>query len=68
MLNALQKAPEASSTRIVVVTGMDRSEVEARGGLPPDIEVLAKPVPFDRLQQIAAEVVNSWQLPVGVAQ
>jgi excisionase family DNA binding protein len=68
MLNALQKAPEASSTRIVVVTGMDRSEVEARGGLPPDIEVLAKPVPFDRLQQIATEVVSSWQLPAGVAQ
>jgi len=68
MLNALQKAPEASSTRIVVVTGMDKSEVEARGGLPPDIELLAKPVPFDRLQQIAAEVVSSWQLPVGVAQ
>ena len=67
MLNALQKAPEAANTRIVVVTGMDRSDVEARGGLPQGIEVLAKPVPFDRLQQIAAEVVSSWQLPVGVA-
>jgi excisionase family DNA binding protein len=68
MLNALQKAPEAASTRIVVVTGMDKSEVAARGGLPPDIEILDKPIPFDRLQQIAAEVVSSWQLPSSVAR
>jgi excisionase family DNA binding protein len=68
MLNALQNAPESSSARIVVVTGMDRSEVEARGGLPPDIEILAKPVPFDRLQQIAAEVVSGWQSPSRVVR
>ena len=67
MLNALQKAPESSNTRIVVVTGMDNSEVAARGGLPPDIEILGKPIPFDRLQQIAEELVSSWQLPGGVA-
>jgi excisionase family DNA binding protein len=68
MLNALHKAPEASNTRIVVVTGMDKSEVEARGGLPSNIEVLAKPIPFDRLQQIALEVVASWKMPVSVAR
>jgi excisionase family DNA binding protein len=67
MLNALQKAPEASGTRIVVVTGMDKSEVEARGGLPPGVEKLDKPIPFDRLQQIATEVVSSWQIPSSVS-
>jgi excisionase family DNA binding protein len=67
MLNALQKAPEASGTRIVVVTGMDKSEVEARGGLPPGVEKLDKPIPFDRLQQIAMEVVSSWQIPSSVS-
>lgn len=67
MLNALQKAPESSNTRIVVVTGMEKSEVEARGGLPTDIEILAKPIPFERLQQIAAEVVNTWNIPASVA-
>jgi excisionase family DNA binding protein len=68
MLNALQKAPEASNTRIVVVTGMDKSEIEARGGLPQDIEILGKPIPFDRLQQIALDVMSSWQLPGSVGQ
>ncbi len=63
MLNALQKAPEVANTRIVVVTGMDQSDIEARGGLPPEIEVMGKPIPFDRLQQIAVDVVATWQLP-----
>lgn len=62
MLNALQKAPEVAHTRIVVVTGMDKPEIEARGGLPQGMEVLSKPIPFDRLQQIALELVGSWQL------
>jgi excisionase family DNA binding protein len=61
MLKALQKEPEVAKTRVVVVTGMDKQEIEARGGLPPGMEVLGKPIPFDRLQQIALEIVSSWQ-------
>jgi len=62
MLQALQKAPEAASTRIVVVTGLDAAGIQARGGLPGGVEVLSKPVPFDRLQQIASAVVQERQL------
>jgi excisionase family DNA binding protein len=68
MLNALRKAPEASNTRIVVVTGLDRSEIEARGGLPPDMEILGKPIPFDRLRRIASDVCSSWQLSGRIPQ
>ena len=68
MLNALRKAPEVSNTRIVVVTGMGRSEIEARGGLPPDVEILGKPIPFDRLQRIASEVHSSWQFSGHMSQ
>ncbi|RFO98153.1 excisionase [Rhodoferax lacus] len=59
MLRALQKIPEASGTRMVVVSGLDRTAIEAQGGLPDGIEVLSKPVPFERLQQIAAEITIS---------
>ena len=58
MLRALQNAPEAAQTRIVVVSGLDQSEIEASGGLPPGIEVLPKPIPFDRLLQIASELAS----------
>lgn len=62
MLQALQKAPEAASMRTVVVTGLDAAGIQARGGLPDGVEVLGKPVPFDRLQHIATSLVVQRQL------
>lgn len=66
MLRALQKAPEAANTRIVVVTGLGPAEIEARGGLPGGVELLPKPIPFERLQQIASEIATRRQR-LGVA-
>lgn len=42
---------------IVVVTGLDGSQIESRGGLPQGIPVLPKPVPFAELESIAAGIV-----------
>jgi excisionase family DNA binding protein len=61
MLRALQKAPEAADTHIVVVSGLDPAQIQAQGGLPAGIEVLPKPIPFDRLQQIATEIATRRQ-------
>jgi len=59
MLHELHKAPEMINTTIVVVTGLDQKEIKSRGGIPAGIEVLSKPVPFDRLLTIATSIVNS---------
>jgi excisionase family DNA binding protein len=56
MLKVLHKAPEMAYTTVVVVTGLDAAEVDARGGVPPGVEVLAKPIPFARLLSIAQAV------------
>ncbi len=61
MLRALQNAPEAAHTRIVVVSGLDAAEIAAQGGLPGGIERLGKPVPFERLQQIGSALASSRQ-------
>lgn len=61
MLRALQKAPEAAHTRIVVVSGLSAAEIEAHGGLPGGIELLPKPIPFERLEQIASELASQRQ-------
>jgi hypothetical protein len=45
-----------TQTKVVVVSGLDAAAIAARGGLPEGLEILSKPVPFDRLQQIAAAV------------
>lgn len=62
MLQALEKAPESASMRTVVVTGLDAAGILARGGLPARVEVLSKPVPFDRLQHIAQALVQERSL------
>lgn len=56
MLNVLNKAPEMANTTVVVVTGLDASEVSASGGVPVNVEVLPKPIPFARLLAIAQGV------------
>ena len=58
MLREMRSSPEVSNTTIVVVTGLDAVAVAERGGVPPGIEVLAKPVPFGRLLEIATGIVN----------
>ena len=59
MLEVLHKAPEMAATTVVVVTGLDPNDVQARGGVPPGVEVLAKPIPFSRLLDIAQSVAQN---------
>ncbi len=65
MLRVLRGTPEFAATTIVVVSGLDVPEIEQRGGIPPGIEILPKPIPFNRLLAIATGIVNQgrFQLP-----
>jgi excisionase family DNA binding protein len=56
MLRTLRASGEVGETTIVVVSGLDSAEIEARGGVPSGVEVLPKPVPFARLLAIATQV------------
>lgn len=56
MLRVLRQAPEMADTTIVVASGLEAAEISQRGGIPPGVELLAKPVPFDRLLEIAMGV------------
>jgi excisionase family DNA binding protein len=58
MLRVLTQAPEAVNTTVVVVSGLDAAEIARRGPVPPGIEVLSKPVPFDRLLAIATGILK----------
>ncbi len=59
MLRVLRNDPAIAKTRIVVVSGLDAGEIDRRGGLPDGVEVLPKPIPFRRLQDIALALVHS---------
>ena len=58
MLKILSQTPEMASATIAVVTGMDAEVIKERGGVPPRVEVLPKPIPFDRLLAIATGIVQ----------
>ena len=58
MLREMHASPEISNTNIVVVTGLDAAAIAERGGLPAGVEVLPKPIPFNRLLEIATGLVS----------
>jgi excisionase family DNA binding protein len=65
MLRVLHQTPEVARTTIAVVSGLDAAEIARRGGLPPGIEILPKPVPFQRLLAIATDLVQRDPLSAG---
>jgi len=43
---------------IVVVTGMGQDEINNRGGLPSEISIYQKPIPFEALRTICADMLQ----------
>lgn len=58
MLRVLCCAPEMPETTIVVASALDPIEIKKRGGVPPGVEILPKPVPFDRLLTLATGILK----------
>lgn len=56
MLQALRAQRELADMAVVVVTGLDPEEIIDHGGIPDDIPVLPKPIPFSSLLAIAEDV------------
>ena len=44
---------------IVVVTALSEADIASRGGLPPQVRVFHKPVPFDELEALVRERVSA---------
>lgn len=57
MLRTIRHQPELANMTIVVVTGLAPEEIADNGGIPPGIQILPKPVPFDQLHEIAQGIV-----------
>jgi excisionase family DNA binding protein len=49
MVRSLRSNPSLNHMDIIVITGLDAAEIEARGGLPGGVTVYSKPVPFHEL-------------------
>jgi len=49
MIRTLRTNRGLDAMDIIVISGLDESEIQKRGGLPPGVAVLKKPVPFEQL-------------------
>jgi excisionase family DNA binding protein len=55
-IQSIRTVPELAKTSIVVVTDHGLADIEDQAGIPTDIPVLLKPIPFDQLRGIAERV------------
>lgn len=62
LLRFLVDMPDIRDTTIVAVTALTPAEIARCGGLPPGIELLPKPIPFERLLEIAEGIADYKQL------
>lgn len=53
LLRALQNSDQLQQTKIVVISGLSRTAIAERGGLPPGVALFEKPIPFDQLEDMA---------------
>lgn len=58
MIRNLKMQSAAPNTLLIVVTALTASEIEAHGGLPPDIPVYPKPIPFAALRALVEHLVR----------
>jgi len=63
MIRTLKASPNYRSLEIVVVTALDATEIEDRGGLPEGVTVFTKPVPFQELESIVRDRLERVGLP-----
>jgi hypothetical protein len=52
LIAALRESDLYNGLQIVVVSGHNPAQIRAGGGLPKDVPVLAKPIPFNSLEDI----------------
>jgi CheY-like chemotaxis protein len=58
MIRHLRESAQWKALPIVVVSALAPRDIEARGGLPADIPVFGKPVPFDRLEEMVRAAID----------
>lgn len=59
MIKAIKENPDLEHCRIIAVSALTKDEIRTRGGLPPDVVVFSKPMPFNELENIIRNQVNS---------
>ena len=57
LIRALAASTLRAGMEIIVVSGLDAADIEAKGGLPKDVRLFPKPVPFVELHAIVSNLL-----------
>ena len=63
MLRALKSSGAISDLEIIAVTALSDHTIQERGGLPPGVPVLHKPLRFAQLRSHLGLLVDHWKRP-----
>lgn len=61
MIRTIRAQEKLADMNIIVVSGLTPEEIESRGGLPQDVTVYGKPVPFHELRGYVQALVSQRQ-------
>ena len=59
MIKAIKENSDLVHCLIIVVSALTKDEIRIRGGLPDDVLVFRKPLPFNELENLVREKVSS---------
>ena len=57
MVRALVASSFREGMEIAVVTGYEADEIQRQGGLPSDVKIFSKPIPFGELKKLAEDLL-----------
>ncbi|MEI7612583.1 MAG: response regulator [Betaproteobacteria bacterium] len=63
LVRLIKAMPEFFNMTIVVISGLDTDEIKSRGGIPENVTVFPKPVPFTALFEI---IYKLWAKKMGM--
>lgn len=55
MLKTLSKLDVFKEIAIIVVTGLSKQDINQKGGIPAEIPIFTKPIPFDKIEKIVSK-------------
>ena len=67
MIRTLINSPFKEGMEIVVVSGLSPQEIDAQGGLPREIPVYPKPIPFDALRSHCQSLIDRRRVAQEIA-
>ena len=60
MIRAIKENPDLNHCLIIAVSALTDDEVKIRGGLPQDVLVIKKPIPFNELEYLIREKLEIY--------